>query len=185
MADLSRRKILGMLAGGFVAFLTSPSAVDAAPTIRAGDTCKKVGRRTTSGGKTFECVETNGARVWKRAKETAKPQQPSGAASGKRLVRAMASSELVAGSLRIVIVTDSKGLKRKVGFARSGGSVVAFDPVCTHLGYELEVRDDEWYCDYHGSRFASTTGTVIEGPAKRALSRYAAIERSGAIYLSI
>ncbi|NCV47419.1 MAG: hypothetical protein EBW53_04845, partial [Actinobacteria bacterium] len=92
MADFSRRKVLRMLAGGFIAFLASPSALDAAPMIRAGDTCRKVGRRTTSGGKTFECVETNGTRVWKRAKETARPQQPSGAASGKRLVRAMASS---------------------------------------------------------------------------------------------
>ncbi|NDF68638.1 MAG: hypothetical protein EB143_03865, partial [Actinobacteria bacterium] len=66
MTEMSRRKLLGVLASGFVAFLAAPSAATAAPSIRAGDVCKKVGRRRAFGGKTFECVEEGGVRAWKR-----------------------------------------------------------------------------------------------------------------------
>ena len=45
-------------------------------------------------------------------------------------------------------------------------------PLCSHLGGVLRFNDSEgtWDCPLHGSRFA-TDGSVIEGPATRAIGR--------------
>jgi Rieske Fe-S protein len=183
MADLSRRKMLGMLAGGFIAFLASPSAVDAAPMIRAGDTCKKVGRRKTSGGKTFECVEANGTRVWKRAKETAKPQQPAKPATDG--IKVLDSSGLAVGKSENVVVS-SGGRNFAVVVTRTSAGVVAFNRACTHQGTLVTVNAaNQLYCISHGSLFNLTTGAVIEGPASRALTQYKVTETGGAIYLTL
>jgi Rieske Fe-S protein len=36
---------------------------------------------------------------------------------------------------------------------------------CTHRDYKVEFKNDQFYCNNHGSRFNSL-GVVIEGPAK-------------------
>ena len=172
--------MLGMLAGGFIAFLASSSAVDAAPMIRAGEVCKKVGRRKTSGGKTFECVETNGTRVWKRAKEAAKPQQP--ATDG---IKVLDSSALAVGKSENVVVS-SGGRNFAVVVTRTSAGVVAFNRACTHQGTLVTVNAaNQLYCISHGSLFNLTTGAVIEGPASRALTQYKVTETGGAIYLTL
>jgi len=178
--------MLGMLAGGFVAFLASPSAVDAAPMIRAGDTCKKLGRRTTVGNKTFECVNSNGARVWKRVSDTAKPTtttQP--AAPSTSEVKVLDSSALAVGKSENVVVT-SGGRNFAVVVTRTSAGVVAFNRACTHQGTLVTVNSaNQLYCISHGSLFNLTTGAVIEGPASRALTQYTVTERSGAIYVTL
>lgn len=182
------RTLAGALAAGGAAFLAGPGPAIARPAIVAGDPCKKAGRTRRVGAKSFTCTERDGALVWARAK--AAKGGAGGASSGATpgapaKVRAMASSELVAGTPRIVVVTGADGTKRYVAFSRAASGVVAFEPRCTHQGYQLEVRDDRWYCDYHGSVFAADSGEVVNGPATRALRRYDASESGGSIYVTL
>jgi menaquinol-cytochrome c reductase iron-sulfur subunit len=58
------------------------------------------------------------------------------------------------------------------------GTVVAFSPLCTHLGcayqWQSEAgqsKEGAFVCPCHGSTF-SRTGNVITGPANRPLDRY-------------
>jgi len=43
--------------------------------------------------------------------------------------------------------------------------VHSFYMKCTHRDYRVEFKNDQFYCNNHGSRFNSL-GAVIEGPAK-------------------
>jgi Rieske Fe-S protein len=183
MAEMSRRKLLGVLASGFVAFLAAPSAATAAPSIRAGDVCKKVGRRRTFGGKTFECVEEGGVRAWKRVQASSGSKAPSEPTTSD--IKVLDSSALAIGKSQNVVVT-SGGKNYAVVVTRTVAGVVAFNRACTHQGTFVTVNSaNQLYCISHGSLFNLTTGAVIEGPASRALTQYKATERSGAIYITI
>lgn len=64
------------------------------------------------------------------------------------------------------------------------GTVVAFSPLCTHLGCAYrwqsggrQSKDGAFVCPCHGSTF-SRTGDVITGPANRPLDRYE-VKREG------
>lgn len=50
---------------------------------------------------------------------------------------------------------------------------VALSRACTHDGTGVNYRSTQkdFYCSNHGARF-STTGTVLQGPAKTSLKRY-------------
>lgn len=50
---------------------------------------------------------------------------------------------------------------------------------CTHLGCKLNYLEEKdiLECPCHQSKFNSTTGTVIEGPAKRPLQSYVVEKR--------
>src|SRR5579871_6899671 len=54
----------------------------------------------------------------------------------------------------------------------SAGEVVAFDPICTHLGcaYHWEDAQKEFLCPCHTSVFG-LDGKVVSGPAPRPLDR--------------
>jgi len=181
MSQLPRRSLLGMLAGGFVAFLVTPAtAIDAAatPQIRAGDACKKVGRRRTVGNKTFECVDEAGVRQWKRVRTPAKPQQPTTSE-----VKALASSALALGRSENVIVS-SGGKNYAVVLTRTPSGVAAFSRICTHQGSLVAANGaGQLECPSHGAVFNASTGAVIEGPATRPLTQFRAVERGGSIYL--
>jgi nitrite reductase/ring-hydroxylating ferredoxin subunit len=181
MGKISRRSMVGMITTGFVAFLFSPSAAGALnePVIRAGDTCKKVGRRKTSGGKTFECVKTANGNTWRRAKAST-PSQPTTSE-----VKVLDSNSLSAGASQTAIVT-SGGKNYAVVLTRTSGGVVAFSRSCTHQGsFVSPTGANQLTCPSHGAVFNASTGAVIEGPATRALTQYKVSERSGAIYITI
>lgn len=50
---------------------------------------------------------------------------------------------------------------------------VVLSPICTHRGCTVEVAGDRLECPCHGSQY-TREGVVIEGPAERALQRFAA-----------
>jgi len=53
----------------------------------------------------------------------------------------------------------------------TAGSVVAFSAICTHQGCVVKPAEKELDCPCHGSRYDSTTGEVIAGPAPRSLEK--------------
>lgn len=180
---MHRRSVVGMLATGFIAFLFAPAAsvgAAALQQIRAGDVCRKLGRRKTEGNKTFECVNQDGVRQWKRVKATAEPTKPSTSE-----VKVFDSSELALGASKTAVVT-SGNRNYAVVLTRTSGGVVAFNRACTHQGTLVTVNSsDQLYCISHGSVFNAATGAVIEGPAVTALTKYSVSERSGSVYITL
>ena len=181
MSRLSRRSAVGMLATGFVAFLFAPAAsvgAVATPQIRAGEVCKKIGRRKLVGGQTLECVKTANGAKWKRAK--AAPPSPTTSE-----VKVLDSSSLASGASQTAIIT-SGGKNYAVVLTRTSSGVVAFSRSCTHAGALVAPGPaGQLTCPAHGSVFNASTGAVIEGPANAALTQYRVSERSGVIYLTI
>ncbi len=183
-ARRSRRELIALTGAGLAGFLSGFRAdiVSASPV--AGDPCTRKGRTRKVGKRTLVCRERAGALVWVNKKGG------QGSATGVNqpvatAVPAMSSADLVIGSPKIVVVTDARGVKKYVGFSRTSSGIVAFEPKCTHQGYQLETRGSEWYCDYHGSRFNGESGAVIAGPARTSLRRYPTDERSGTIFVTI
>ena len=181
MENASRRSVVGMLATGLVAFLFAPAAsvgAVATPQIRAGDVCKKLGKRLTEGNKTFECVKVGDARQWKRVKATPPPPTTSE-------VKVLDSTALAVGASQNVVVTSGG---RNIGavVTRTAAGVVAFSRTCTHAGALVSPgASGQLACPAHGSVFNASTGAVINGPADRPLTQYKATERSGSIYITL
>jgi Rieske Fe-S protein len=70
--------------------------------------------------------------------------------------------------------------QQRCAIVRSGGSLVAFDLTCTHLGCTVKATARGFACPCHGSRF-DTGGGVLKGPASRPLRRLALEARGGTI----
>ena len=58
------------------------------------------------------------------------------------------------------------------------GGHVALSPICTHLGCTVDVAGSRLVCPCHGSTYARD-GSVLRGPAERALGRYPVTETPG------
>lgn len=67
---------------------------------------------------------------------------------------------------------------------KEDGSVVAFAPLCTHLGcaYHWEADDRIFVCPCHTSAF-SPEGVVLNGPAPRPLDRYVTRIENGKLFV--
>jgi Rieske Fe-S protein len=66
----------------------------------------------------------------------------------------------------------------------SAGKFVGFDSLCTHQGCPVDVFDTpgEMDCSCHDSHFKITDGSVISGPAKKAMPMKPIIVEGGQIY---
>jgi Rieske Fe-S protein len=66
----------------------------------------------------------------------------------------------------------------------SAGEFRGFGIVCTHDGCELNsVSDGTINCPCHGSRFAITDGSLVQGPARTGLRQEAIAVDGGCIVL--
>jgi Rieske Fe-S protein len=78
------------------------------------------------------------------------------------------------------VVKTIRGRKVVLSQPRSG-SVVAFDPACTHKGCPVAAAGRHLTCDCHGSAFNSATGAVEKGPATQPLARLRATVHDGGV----
>jgi nitrite reductase/ring-hydroxylating ferredoxin subunit/uncharacterized membrane protein len=72
--------------------------------------------------------------------------------------------------------------------ARATGRLCAFQEFCTHRYGPLsegKIENGEIVCPWHRSRFAMSTGKVIEGPAKVDLRTFPVEERDGKVWLHV
>lgn len=53
-------------------------------------------------------------------------------------------------------------------------TVLAYTDICTHAGCKVAPHGEDFKCPCHGSVFKGADGTVVSGPAKEALPRFAA-----------
>lgn len=59
-------------------------------------------------------------------------------------------------------------------FRPDEGTVLAYTDICTHAGCKVAPAGADFKCPCHGTVFKGSDGTVLSGPAKTALPRYAA-----------
>lgn len=63
----------------------------------------------------------------------------------------------------------------------TGTTAVAFSAICTHKGCTVAPAGERLDCPCHGSRYAATTGKVIQGPAPAPLPAFAVKVASGEV----
>lgn len=62
-------------------------------------------------------------------------------------------------------------------------TVLAYTSVCTHAGCRVGPGEGDFHCPCHDSHFSADDGTATAGPARGALTRYAAEISDGKILL--
>lgn len=73
-----------------------------------------------------------------------------------------------------------------VAVTRSKDHLCAFQEFCPHRYGPLsegKIENGQVVCPWHGSRFSTTTGKVIQGPAKVDLRTFPVVEREGQVWL--
>ncbi|WP_170184237.1 QcrA and Rieske domain-containing protein [Glutamicibacter uratoxydans] len=89
----------------------------------------------------------------------------------------MKAADLPVGSRAAAPAKHPNGEKAAVLlFRKDEKTVLAYSNKCTHQGCAVSPKSDknDFYCACHGSRYEPKDGTVLAGPAKAALTRYAA-----------
>jgi thiosulfate dehydrogenase [quinone] large subunit len=64
------------------------------------------------------------------------------------------------------------------------GEFRAVSPICTHRGCTVDVQGERLVCPCHGSTY-DRSGTVLRGPAERALARYAVTREGDALLIDL
>ncbi len=97
------------------------------------------------------------------------------------------ASELAEGSVNPFYLED---LERRVSVARVGGTLYAFDDLCTCADERCplsagRLEGTTLMCQCHGSQFDIATGAVLRGPATQALVTCDVREQDGDIEIRV
>lgn len=72
--------------------------------------------------------------------------------------------------INIDSIPQGTGLSGKIITVRKGDKIKILSSTCTHLGCRITKHQNGMLvCPCHGSRFSSSTGNVLEGPAEKNL----------------
>jgi Rieske Fe-S protein len=66
----------------------------------------------------------------------------------------------------------------------SDATAVAFSAVCTHQGCTVEPDGTSFSCPCHGSKYKASDGSVVNGPATRALAAVQVTVTNGQVFLA-
>ena len=102
--------------------------------------------------------------------------------------RAVAMGDEIPNDYVVPYYLDDR--KLRISIARVGDRIYAFDDLCTcsHNACPLSgglLTGTTIMCQCHGSRFDITTGSVVNGPATRALNVYEVQEVEGRIRIRL
>jgi cytochrome b6-f complex iron-sulfur subunit len=64
------------------------------------------------------------------------------------------------------------------------GEFAALSPICTHQGCTVDIQGPRLVCPCHGSTY-DRDGTVLRGPAERALTRYRVAVSDGVLVIDV
>lgn len=90
-----------------------------------------------------------------------------------------AAADLVVGGSKSI----SFGGHNYLFYRPDEATVLAYTSICTHQGCTVGLAKDFFKCPCHGSEYSHTDGSVIQGPAPKPLTRYAAEIKDGKILL--
>jgi Rieske Fe-S protein len=95
------------------------------------------------------------------------------------------SAVLLQGQSNLLVEVKDRKLKILV-VRHADGQLFGLDAKCTHMGCNVlySEKADHVVCPCHGSKFA-LDGSVIKGPAKRALKRYPVSDENGRIVIAL
>ena len=173
----SRRAFLSATVASFAWLLTGGQASGAAPAITAGAPCKVKGKERTVNGVTFVCRNAKGKLIWRKSPTVVQEQVFT--------VRVLESAALELGSTKVVDVPVPSGGTTGVVVTRTDTGITALRVNCTHAGFPVARVGNVLECELHGSRFETTTGAVLNGPAVSPLFRYEATESNNGIYVTV
>lgn len=77
---------------------------------------------------------------------------------------------------------------RRIALFNEGGTLVAFDDACTHVGGPLSegvCENGTVTCPWHGAQFRIADGSALTPPARGNLRRYPVRVEAGAIEVEI
>jgi nitrite reductase/ring-hydroxylating ferredoxin subunit len=177
MNKSSRRAFLSATVASFAWLLTGGQASGAAPAITVGSPCKVKGRERTVNGVTFVCRNAKGKLVWRKSPTVVQEQVFT--------VRVLESAALELGGTKVVDVPVPSGGTTGVVVTRTDIGITALRVNCTHAGFPVARVGNVLECELHGSRFETTTGAVLNGPAVSPLFRYEATESNNGIYVTV
>ncbi|WP_188941828.1 Rieske (2Fe-2S) protein [Nakamurella endophytica] len=63
----------------------------------------------------------------------------------------------------------------------TAGTAVAFSALCPHQGCTVQPASSDLNCPCHGSRFNTTTGAVLNGPATKGLTEVPVTVKNGQV----
>lgn len=142
-------------------------------------TGRRISGPSTKSMRTVPIKVTNGFLIATlAAAATASPTPtPSNSAAGEEIVKS--ARVPVGGGIKV----DTKRGEIMV-VQPTAGSFAAFSVICNHGGCAVSrATATAIICTCHGSEFSTANGSVIQGPATKALMQYDIVERDGAIFL--
>ncbi len=84
-----------------------------------------------------------------------------------------------------IMMVNAKNLPIAIVVRRlADNSLTAVSTVCTHAGCEVRVLPGAFQCPCHGSEY-DVTGEVIDGPATKALQKFAVVENQDTITIKV
>lgn len=162
---LSRRSLLAVGAGGVGVVVAG--GVLAACSSSSGAPATKAGGARSGGGSDHDGDRDSGA-----------PSTPEGSAKAGGGTALATLDDIGVGKAVSAKLPDGKPA---IVARPTSSTVVCFSAICTHQGCTVKPGATSLDCPCHGSRYDTTTGKVLNGPAPRPLPEIAVEVQGGKV----
>ncbi len=106
------------------------------------------------------------------------------AEAGTKKYKVCATKDIKVGGASIFRIAAAGGIMVMITQPKKG-TYRAFNPACTHEGFQLErIEGTSLVCPRHGARFNSDNGKPTAGPTRTALKKYTVTVQGTTIYIN-